>query len=122
MVHVKGMQDAIAARSPGGTPAQASYAGIGTRLARLDHQRLLLERQFAMWSNKREDARRRIAALAAQIVDLERQIGVTRPNLQSGLPRNAMSQSQSTAPVPPIAVASITPPAASRCREIPFEY
>lgn len=122
MVHVKGMQDVIAARSPGGTPGPASYAEIATRLARLDHQRLLLERQYAMWSNKKEAARRRIAALAAQIADLERQIGATRPNLQSGLPPNATSQLQDLAPAVPIAAASITPPPASRHREIPFEY
>jgi hypothetical protein len=122
MVHVKGMQDVIAARSSGGTPAQASYAEIGTRLARLDHQRLLLERQYAMWNNKKEAARRRIAALAAQIADLERQIGVMRPHPQSGPPPNAISQFQSTAPVLPIAAASTTPPAAARRREIPFEY
>ncbi len=122
MLHVKGMQDVIAARSPGGTLAQASYAEIGTRLVRLDQQRLLLERQFAMWSHKREAARRRIAALAAQIDDFERQLLVARPHLQSGPPSNAMSQRQSTAPVLPLAIASIKPPAASRCREITFEY
>ncbi|MGP0061930.1 MAG: hypothetical protein ACLPID_21915 [Beijerinckiaceae bacterium] len=122
MVHVKGMQDVIAARNPGGTPGQASYAEIGTRLARLDHQRLLLERQFAMWSNKKEAARRRIAALVAQIADLERKILETRPHSQSGLSTNATSQTRSTAPVLPLAAVSIMPPTASRRREISFEY
>jgi hypothetical protein len=122
MVHVKGMQDVIAARNPGGTPGHACYAEIGTRLAYLDRQRLLLEQQFAMWSSKKEVARRRIAALAAKIADLERQMGVARPCSQRDPPVAATSQPQRAAAVPPIAAASIMPPSASRRREIAFEY
>ena len=122
MLRVKRMQDVIGPRNRVGTPGAASSAEIATRLARLDHQRLLLERQYAMWSDKKEAARRRIAALANQIAELERQMGLARPHSQKGPALNTTSRPQDIAAGPPIAAVSITLPTASRSREIPFEY
>jgi len=70
MAHVRGLHET------GGLPAlhvvrnKAQPGKLTTRLARLDHQRELLERQLAVWTEKQQTTRHRLGLVEKQMAEL----------------------------------------------------
>lgn len=74
MGHVKGFHEAR--RLPiGNLPElKGQSCRLTSKLARLDHQRGLLERQLAVWAKKQKVTANLLTLLEKQITDMERQI------------------------------------------------
>jgi len=84
MGHVKGFHEAR--RLPIGNLPQlkGQCCRLTTKLARLDHQRGLLERQLAVWTEKKKVTGCRLALLEQQMTDIERLIRDHRAAVRGG--------------------------------------
>jgi hypothetical protein len=93
MTHIRGLHEAAGLRTiriAGATPDRSKLTAT---LARLDHQRTLLARQFAVWTKKLQVTQLRLGVLDKEIAETWRRIR------ESGGPYRALDQSNGTAAI-----------------------
>jgi hypothetical protein len=81
MTHVRGLQETRGMNGLRVVPRKAEPGKITTKLARLDHQRGLLERQLAVWTEKQQVTKHRLSLVEKQLTEagrLVRQLGAVR--------------------------------------------
>lgn len=81
MAHVKGFHEASGLQVLRVVRSKEEPGKLTTKLARLDHQRGLLERQLAVWTEKQQVTRQRLNVVQKQMEDvgrLVRALGVSR--------------------------------------------
>lgn len=79
MAHVRGLHEARGLQTLRMT-AKADPAKLTAKLARLDHQRTLLDRQLAVWTEKQQVTRQRLGILDKQMAQVGRLIrGLVSP-------------------------------------------
>jgi FtsZ-binding cell division protein ZapB len=74
MVHVKGVHDVHGIRVGNLTHLRDRNGRLTAKLARLDHQRELVQRQLVIWTQKQKATRHRLAQLLGEIADVERML------------------------------------------------
>lgn len=115
MKQVRGMRETSSLQGRRGSGLPPSLSQLATQLSRLEHQRTLLERQLAVWTEKKDMTAHRIGFLAKQIAALERQLwaGRKRPRVAGGSNASpGVVRRRSQGPGPAMAAR----------REMPFEY
>ena len=81
MTHVRGLHETSGLQSLRILRSKEEAGKLTTKLARLDHQRSLLERQLAVWMEKQQITRQRLSVVEKQmdeIVRLVREFGMPR--------------------------------------------
>ncbi len=113
MVHVKGLHETPGMQTMRVTGSKGNPAKLTAKLARLDHQRALLDRQLAVWTEKQQVTKLRLGLLERQMAQLSRLIRerVAPIRATKSRPRNA-------APDLPIDRASAT----AQHRDVTVEY
>ena len=74
MAHLKGMHESGGLHVLRIVGAKAEPGKLTTKLARLDHQRGLLERQLAVWTEKQQVTKRRLGVVEKQMAELGRSV------------------------------------------------
>ena len=72
MAHVRGVHETGGLRALRVVGAKATRGKLTAKLARLDHQRALLERQLAVWTEKQQVTRHRLGLLDKEIAQISR--------------------------------------------------
>lgn len=72
MPHVKGLHETGGAQALRIVRSKEEPGKLTTKLARLDHQRSLLERQLAVWTEKQQVTRQRLNLVQKQMEDVGR--------------------------------------------------
>jgi hypothetical protein len=72
MTHVRGLHEIGGLLSHHVMRNKAKPGKLATKLARLDHQRELLERQLAIWTEKQQTTKHRLTLVEKQIAGLGR--------------------------------------------------
>jgi len=72
MAHVRGIHETGGIQGLHVVRAKAQPGTLTTKLARLDHQRGLLERQLAVWTEKQQVTREHLTLVERQIVEVGR--------------------------------------------------
>jgi hypothetical protein len=88
MAHVKGLHEARGL--PIGNLVHLDKARDGklsSKLARLDHQRGLLERQLAVWTQKQKVTKNRLSLLIKEIAEVEQLVRAQRGGGRRAKPR-----------------------------------
>lgn len=81
MAHVKGLHETGGLQALRIVRSKEEPGKLTTKLARLDHQRNLLKRQLAVWTEKQQVTRQRLGVVEKQMEDigrLVRQLGMPR--------------------------------------------
>ena len=81
MAHVKGLHETGGLQVLRVVRSKEEPGKLTTKLARLDHQRSLLERQLVVWTEKQQVTRQRLNVVEKQMEDvgrLVRQLGASR--------------------------------------------
>lgn len=93
MAHVKGLHETPGLQTTRVTGSKANPAKLTAKLARLDHQRALLDRQLAVWTEKQQVTRLRLGLLEKQMAQLSRLIRerIAPIRATKSRPRNAAS-------------------------------
>lgn len=78
MAHVRGLHEARGLQTLRMT-AKADPTKLTAKLARLDHQRTLLDRQLAVWTEKQQTTRQRLTILEKQMAQVGRLIRALVP-------------------------------------------
>jgi hypothetical protein len=76
MVHVRGIHETGGIEALHVVRAKTQPGTLTTKLARLDHQRGLLERQLAVWTQKQQVTRERLTLVEKQMVEVGRLVRV----------------------------------------------
>ncbi len=88
MAHVRGVHETGGIEALHVVRAKAQPGTLTTKLARLDHQRGLLERQLAVWTEKQQVTRERLTLVEKQMVEVGRLVRACtvphRPETQAG--------------------------------------
>ena len=74
MTHVRGLHDTRGLQTLRITGSKADPAKLTAKLARLDHQRTLLDRQLAVWTEKQQVTKQRLGVLEKQMAQVGRLI------------------------------------------------
>ncbi|MDR3473947.1 MAG: hypothetical protein P4M09_20000 [Devosia sp.] len=74
MTHLKGLHEAGGLRTLRTIAPAAERSQLTSRLSRLDHQRSLLQRQLAVWTEKQQVTKHRLALLDKEIAQTGRLI------------------------------------------------
>jgi hypothetical protein len=74
MAHVKGLHEARGLPIGNLPQAKGQRCKLTGKLARLDHQRGLLERQLEVWTEKQKVTKNRLMLLEKEMADIERLI------------------------------------------------
>jgi len=74
MAHVRGIHEVLGLQMQRATGFKADPAKLTAKLARLDHQRTLLSRQLAVWTEKQQVTKSRVAAIDKQMAQVGRSI------------------------------------------------
>jgi hypothetical protein len=85
MAHVRGLHETCGLRTLHVVRPDARPGQHATKLARLDHQRALLERQLAVWTEKQQVTKHRLSLLEKQMAEIGRLVR------QFGGPRRAVN-------------------------------
>ena len=72
MAHVRGIHETGGIEALHVVRAKTQPGTLTTKLARLDHQRGLLERQLAVWTEKQQVTREHLTLVERQIVEVGR--------------------------------------------------
>ncbi len=80
MGHVKGLHEARGLPIGNLPQPKGQRCKLTGELARLDHQRGLLERQLEVWTEKQKVTKNRLILLEKQMADIERLIRADRGN------------------------------------------
>jgi hypothetical protein len=72
MAHVRGLHETGGIQALHVVRAKAQPGTLTTKLARLDHQRGLLERQLAVWTEKQQVTRERLTVVEKQMAEVGR--------------------------------------------------
>ncbi len=75
MAHVRGLHETGGLGAFRVVRSKAQPAKLTSRLARLDHQRGLLERQLAVWTEKQQVTRHRLTLVEKQMAEIGRSVG-----------------------------------------------
>lgn len=70
MAHVRGLHESRGLGAFRVVRSKAQPAKLTTKLARLDHQRGLLERQLAVWTEKQQVTRHRLSLVEKQMAEI----------------------------------------------------
>ncbi len=70
MTHLRGLHETGGLHALRILRARSQPAKLTARLARLDHQRCLLERQLAVWTQKRQVTERRLHLVEKQMAEI----------------------------------------------------
>ena len=70
MAHVRGLHETGGLGAFRVVRSKAQPAKLTTKLARLDHQRGLLERQLAVWTEKQQVTRHRLSLVEKQMAEI----------------------------------------------------
>jgi hypothetical protein len=119
MPHVKGLQDTGSLRVLRIVRSKEEPGKLTTKLARLDHQRNLLERQLAVWTEKQQVTKQRLAVVQKQMEEVGRLVRAL------GVPRGASHKRKRTSPVAAgerRADGGVAPTAKEATREMNLEY
>ena len=98
MAHIRGLHETRGLRTLGLSGSTAERGKLTAQLSRLDHQRTLLARQLAVWSEKQRVTAHRLGLLDDEIEQLGRLIRefgepYGNPNQRQGTrPRRSRSQ------------------------------
>jgi hypothetical protein len=76
MTHVRGVHETGGIQALHVVRAKAQPGTLTTKLARLDHQRGLLERQLAVWTEKQQVTRERLTVVEKQMAEVGRLVRV----------------------------------------------
>ena len=74
MAHVRGLHETGGLGALRVVRSKAQPAKLTSRLARLDHQRGLLERQLAVWTEKLQVTRHRLSLVEKQMTEIGRSV------------------------------------------------
>lgn len=74
MAHVKGLHEIGGLQALNVVHRKEQPGELTTKLARLDHQRGLLERQLAVWTEKQQVTKHRLGLVEKQMADIGRSI------------------------------------------------
>ena len=74
MAHIRGLRENGGLHGLRVVGSKAEPGKLTTKLARLDHQRGLLERQLAVWTQKQNVTKRRLNAVEKQMAEMGRSI------------------------------------------------
>ena len=115
MAHVRGVHEVRGLQMQRVTGFKADPGKLTAKLARLDHQRTLLSRQLAVWTEKQQATKSRLAVLDKQMAHIGRLIRevVGRPR-KGGHGRHG----RALAAEPPIGNGA----SAARHRDMSLEY
>jgi len=83
MAHVRGLHESCGLQALHVPRRNAQSGQHATKLARLDHQRALLERQLAVWTEKQQVTKHRLSLIEKQMAEIGRLVR------QFGGPRRA---------------------------------
>ncbi len=72
MAHVRGLHDTSGVQALHVVRPKAEPGNLTTKLARLDHQRGLLRRQLAVWTEKQQVTRQRLNLVEKQMAEIGR--------------------------------------------------
>ena len=87
MAHLRGLHDTRRLPAVSAANGKANGGKLTARLARLDHQQALLERQLAVWTEKQQVTKERLDLLDQEITQISRQISsLVRPRDARRLP------------------------------------
>lgn len=78
MAHAKGLHEARGLPIGNLVQPKGQRIKLMAKLARLEHQRGLLERQFAVWTGKQQVTKNRLNLLDKEMADIERLIRTSR--------------------------------------------
>lgn len=95
MAHVRGLHETGGLQALHVVRTKAQPGKLTTKLARLDHQRGLLERQLAVWTEKQQVTKHRLSLVEKQMTEIGRLVR------QFGRPRgsaNARKRMRAMAP------------------------
>ncbi|KAB2916718.1 MAG: hypothetical protein F9K29_10770 [Hyphomicrobiaceae bacterium] len=67
MAHVRGLHETCAIPTAQGRSSEGQRSKLTAKLARFDHQRALLERQLAVWTEKQKVTRNRLNLLEKEM-------------------------------------------------------
>jgi len=74
MAHVRGLHETGGLRTLRVVGSTAERSKLTAKLSRLDHQRALLERQLAVWTEKQQVTKHRLGLLDKEITEIGRMI------------------------------------------------
>lgn len=74
MAHVRGLHETGGMQTLHVVRVKAEPGKLTTKLARLDHQRGLLERQLAVWTEKQHVTKQRLALVEKQMAEIGRSV------------------------------------------------
>lgn len=72
MAHIRGVHETGGIQALHVVRAKSQPGTLTTKLARLDHQRGLLERQLAVWTEKQQVTRERLTVVEKQMAEVGR--------------------------------------------------
>ena len=83
MTHLRGLHEVRRGSAVSAASGKSQQGKLSARLARLDHQRTLLESQLAVWVEKQRVTRHRLDLLGPEVPQIGRQIrGLIKPRRQ----------------------------------------
>ncbi len=95
MAHIRGLHETSGLQVLRVVRSKAEPGKLTTKLARLDHQRALLERQLAVWTEKQQVTRYRLRQVEKQMAEIGRLIR------QFGGPYRAANRRKRTGKIAP---------------------
>ena len=90
MAHIRGLHETCGLQVLRVVRSKAEPGKLTTKLARLDHQRGLLERQLAVWTEKQQVTKHRLRQVEKQMAEIGRLLR------QLGGPRSAAKRRKRT--------------------------
>jgi hypothetical protein len=115
MTHVRGLHETCGLQALHVVRSKAEPGKLAAKLARLDHQRELLERQLAVWTEKQQVTRHRLSLVEKQMSELGRLVR------QFGGPRRTASKRSRLRAIAPVKGAD-DGTAARRHQNVNLEY
>ena len=104
MTHVRGVHDTGGLQRLNPVRSSEQRGKLMAKLTRLDHQKALLERQLAVWTEKQKVTKDRVILVEQQMANLERLIrasaGPSRRRKQGNAFRPTRLSNSATASVP----------------------
>jgi hypothetical protein len=96
MAHVRGVHETSGAQALHVVRPAKNSGALRIKLARLDHQRGLLQRQLAVWTEKQQVTKERLALVEKQIAGIDRLIRDI-----AGTPRRSKGRKRASATMHP---------------------
>jgi hypothetical protein len=115
MAHVRGLHETCGLQALHVVRNKAQPGQLAAKLARLDHQRELLKRQLAVWTEKQQVTRNRLSLVEKQMAELGRLVR------QFGTPRRAAGRRSQLGSIAPAKTAD-DGAAAPRRQNVNIEY